>query len=647
MIYGWTGSNLEIDLSTGNIEKEEADTKLNEAYIGGRGVGTKILWDRVPPEVNPFSPDNLLIFVAGVLNGTIAPGANRTGLITRSPQTNLLTYSNMGGFWAPELKHAGYDNLIISGKSQGPVYIWINNDKVEIRDACHIWGKDTAETRSIIREELKNNKIQILCIGQAGENKVCSASIEHGAGASLSRAGVGALMGDKNVKAIAVYGTKDVNIAQPLEFYELCQKLNKKAERLREFVDNWSYERDGLLGKAVYGNLNEFRPMENIGGWHDAFLRDYRRRQISCSNCSLRCKHTIRTPDDEYSFIKCVSWYCFIACCKIQDLSFAIKCYTLCEKYGFDTLSCAHLIAFAIDLYEKGILTKKDTEGIHLEYGNADLALLLIEKIAKREGIGEILADGVYEAARKIGKGAEAYAYHVKKLEIPIYPLHHPYMNLTQSTSDRVDMLKSISAIPQHYVQKSEEIKKEYIESEYWPYPEEFKEYIWDNFDPTGADYDRITKMVSFDVDSNALSDLTGVCIFWTGFWPFNPYLIADHVRLISYATGMSLDEEEGMKIAKKASILVRAYNVILGIRKKDDAPPERFFQEPSTPPLFPAVDRKIFNKTIDAYYKLRGYEKNGIPTKKALDELDLGYVKEALVQRGILGNEKDKKNRD
>ncbi|MBI2979675.1 MAG: aldehyde dehydrogenase, partial [Chloroflexi bacterium] len=228
MWYGWTGTELEIDLSRGSIQKNQGDRATYETYLGGQGLITKLFWDRVPPETEPFSPDNLLIFGAGPLVGTAAPGANRTNMVTRSPVTNYLSFSTMGGFWGPELKFAGYDTLILSGKSPSPVYIYINNDKVEIRDASHLWGKDVFETQRLIRAELKNNNIQILCIGPAGENRVYFASIEHGLGRSMSRAGVGAIMGDKKVKAIAVYGTRDINLARPGPFLELVKEFNRR-----------------------------------------------------------------------------------------------------------------------------------------------------------------------------------------------------------------------------------------------------------------------------------------------------------------------------------------------------------------------------------------------------------------------------------
>ena len=226
MRYAETGFNLEIDLSRGSIERVETDPRLTELHLGGLGTNAKILWDRVPPEVEPFSPDNLLIFSTGLLCGTPAPGCNRTIVSTISPQTLLMAYSMMGGFWAPELKYAGYDKVIFRGKSPNLVYLWINNDKVEIRDASHLQGKGAVETQELIRQELKEPKAQVAAIGLAGENRVYFASIEQGR-SSASRQGIGAVMGDKGLKAIAVRGTKDVNIARPAEFLELCNEVLK------------------------------------------------------------------------------------------------------------------------------------------------------------------------------------------------------------------------------------------------------------------------------------------------------------------------------------------------------------------------------------------------------------------------------------
>src|SRR3972149_4259257 len=226
MRFAETGFNLEVDLSRGNIERVETDPRLTELHLGGLGTNAKLLWDRVPPEIDPFSPNNLLIFSTGLLCGTPAPGANRTIVSTISPQTLLMGYSMMGGFWAPELKHAGYDKVILRGKSPSLVYLWIHNDKVEIRDASHLQGKGAQETAEIIKQELKQPKAHVAAIGLAGENRVFYASIEQGR-SSASRGGIGAVMGDKKLKAIVVRGTKDVLVARPSEFMELCDEVLK------------------------------------------------------------------------------------------------------------------------------------------------------------------------------------------------------------------------------------------------------------------------------------------------------------------------------------------------------------------------------------------------------------------------------------
>ncbi len=647
MSYGWTENNIEIDLAERKIDIKEDDHNLNKTFLGGRGIGSKTLWDRVPPETDPFSSDNLLIFGTGVLTGTPAPSANRTILTTKSPQQNFQTFSSMGGYWGPELKHAGYNTIVISGKSPTPVYLWINDDRIEIHDATHLWGKDVRETQKIIREELKTNRVQILCIGQAGENKVLVSSIEHSTGTSFSRAGVGAIMGDKKLKAIAVHGTKDLNIAKPPQFIEVCENILRKSAKLRAFVDDWSHTRiTGLVGTAAYGNLGETLSWPNVGDIHEEFLKKFSTRRPSCYNCQLSCRSTIRLSDGGYAFLKCQSWFTFLLACKIQDFAFNAKCYHLCERYGLDSISTANIVAFAIDLYLKGILTEKDTEGMHLEYGNANLAFSLLGKIAKREGIGDILANGVYEAARLIGRGAEEHAYHNKKLEVPPWNVWIPYLAFITAISEKGDPTRIEGAIPQHYFHKPIEERKELIEGGFWPYPEEFKKYFWDDLDWTGSDYERNVKMISYDWDKGTLADCTGLCIFWTGFWPYLPIQVADQVNLIKHATGMDIDENEVMKIAKRTAMLLRAYNVILGLRRKDDTIHEKWFKEPrdeeryfrgSSNPPEKALDHGMFNKWVDEYYKIRGLNSEGIPLEEELDNLDLNYVSQELKRRGLL----------
>jgi aldehyde:ferredoxin oxidoreductase len=632
MLDGWAGINLEIDLSRGNIEKTEVDPKLREVFLGGRGVSSKIFWDRVSPEVPAFSPDNLLIFGAGVLTGTMAPCANRTFVVTKSPQTGLLAYSGIGGFWAPELKHAGYDTIVFSGKSSSPVYLWINDDHVEIRDASHLWGKDIIETQRIIRDELGNSRIQALCIGPAGENRVYASSIEHSHGASASRS-TAAVMGDKKIKAVAVRGTKDISVAKPFEFRQLCADLRDNSDAARGFFDDWPH--NVHLMQGIYANFNEFITIENAQKLHADFIKKYKVRTPACFNCQLRCKVGMSLPDGGFSYLKCQSWFPFMFATKIVDLDFNIKCYHLCEKYGMDSVSTAHLVGFSIDLYDKEILTKSDTQGMHLEWGNQEVALSLIRKIAMREGIGDILANGVYEAARSIGRGAEKYAYHVKKLEMILYP-PHPYTALCGAVSDKADPTRVESSLPQNYIRRPREFKEEYLKSGHFHYPKEFGEYFLADFDPIGEKYEWHAQFASYDTDRYGLADCSGLCVFGTGFWPYNPIQQIDHVKLLSFATGIEMDETDAVKIARRVALITRSYNVMSGIRRKDDTLPQKFFQY--SPPLpRRKIDRQFLNKGIDRYYELRGWNKEGIPGREELHRLGMKDVEKELENRGLL----------
>jgi len=324
MRYAETGFNLEIDLTRGNIERVETDPRDTELYLGGLGTNAKLLWDRVPPEVEPFSPDNLLIFGAGLLCATPATGCNRTIVSTISPQTLLMAFSMMGGFWAPELKHAGYDKVIFRGKSPNLVYLWIKDDKVEIRDASHLQGKGAVETAEMIRQELNEPKAQVAAIGLAGENRVYFASIEQGR-SSASRGGIGAVMGDKGLKAIAVRGTGDINVARPAEFIELCNEVLKYIQfRSKNPIKGVPPILAGLgspqemaihdeqwhTTSFTWGNARvrrkDFWNKEVEAKWRET-QESVRTRLISCYNCPMKCGAIISVPGISTYMMKCFS----------------------------------------------------------------------------------------------------------------------------------------------------------------------------------------------------------------------------------------------------------------------------------------------------------------------------------------------------
>ncbi len=650
MLYGWTGVTLEIGLSNGNIEKIEADRRTYEQYLGGKGTNARLFWDRVTPDVTPFSPDNPIIIGNGVLTGTSVPSANRAVFTYRSPLTNLHQYSALGGLWPTELKHAGYDTVIISGKSPVPVYVWIHDDEVEMREASHLWGKGTYETKRLIREELHRRDIQVISIGPAGEHKVVGATVEDGIGSSASRGGIGALMGEKNLKAIAVCGTKDIYVAKPERLNELCEYILGRAGQYRGWTKQLAYQlNSGNMNVGFFGNLTEtydevdydFQELVDYAAEECQDLIDKERvREVSCYNCGIRCKNAFRRPDGGYSFIKCQSWWAFIVSSKIVDYEFSLECYRLCEEYGLDSVSVARYIAFATDLFDRGILTEADTDGMILEWANKKVVFSLIKKIARREGIGDVLADGVYEAARRIGKGAEEYAHHTKKMEyIPSASYFlTPMGALVQAISDKADPSRNATIFQTAIWQAPKDVREDYADSEYCLHPEKYREYLLSEFDETGKDCEPACQIAAYDQELFCITDLTGLCNFWTGFMPYPPINTrAMKAELISCVTGMDIDEETLTQIARRVTNLVRACNVRLGLRREDDTVSKLFFKGSAFPQLErEKVDPDNFNRLIDRFYEVMGWDSDGVPTKETLDRLDLSFVGEELQRRSM-----------
>jgi benzoyl-CoA reductase subunit BamB len=380
MRYAETGFNLEVDLTRGNIERVPTDPRLTELHLGGLGTNARIMWDRVGPEVEPFSPESLLVFGTGLLAGTPAPGCNRTIVSTISPQTRLMAFSMMGGFWGPELKHAGYDKVVVRGKSPELVYLWINDDKVEIRDATLFRGLGTLETAELIRQELKDPNAQVASIGIAGEHKVFFASIEQGR-SSASRLGVGAVMGDKNLKAIAVRGSKDINVARPAEFIEHCNEALKyiknrdtnpipgvmpilaglgSPQEMAIHDEKWHTE------NFVWGNARHRRKgfwTEEIQEKWTGTMETMRTRLLSCHNCPMKCGASIAVDKRFCSYMmKCFSKLTYTMGA-MSDLDFGLRIAQRATEDGVDAFSAPQTMAFAIELYEAGILTDDDMPG--------------------------------------------------------------------------------------------------------------------------------------------------------------------------------------------------------------------------------------------------------------------------------------------
>jgi benzoyl-CoA reductase subunit BamB len=654
MRYAETGFNLEIDLSRGNIERVETDPKLTELYLGGLGTNAKILWDRVPPETEPFSPDNILIFGTGLLCGTPAPGANRTIVTTYSPQTLLMAYSMMGGFWAPELKYAGYDKVIFRGKSPKLIYVWINNDKVEIRDASHLKGKGAVETAELIKQELKEPNAQVAAIGLAGENRVYTASIEQGR-SSASRLGIGAVMGDKGIKAIAVRGTKDINLARPEEFMKLSTEVLQyikarednpvpgvmpilaglgSPQEMKHIDEKWHTENFSWGNSRV--RRKDFWTKEVEEKWKETQL-DARTRLISCYNCPMKCGAIISLPGMSTYMMKCFTKLTYTMAAFVDDLDFGFRIAQKATEYGVDGFSTPQIMAFGFELREAGILTEEDFAGCPDD--NEGKFYWMLDKIVRREGIGDILANGTHWAAQKIGKGAEAYAHNnIKKHEqLPLkLGMLNPIYFLMYCTGEKANITQIEGQFPQAPFLTMEE-REEFVKDWIHVPDEKFKQYLLDweirgeRSNPNYPTVDMSVDIVDWQEKMHYLDDALGVCAGLSSFPLKPPYHIHNYPHFISSATGMDMDEAGLTQIYNRNRNLLRAINIRRGLKRADEKPPEDHWRK-----RFPELEEKL----LDAYYKFKGWNNDGIPTQETLRELDLGYVAEDLEQRGIITNE-------
>jgi benzoyl-CoA reductase subunit BamB len=650
MRYAETGFNLEVDLSRGNIERVATDPGLTELYLGGLGTNARILWDRVPPEVEPFSPDNLLIFSAGLLVGTPAPGCNRTIVSTFSPLTRLMAFSMMGGFWAPELKYAGYDKVIFRGKSPNLVYLWINNDKVEIRDASHLRGKGSVETAELIRQELKEPKAQVAAIGMAGEHRVYFASIEQGH-SSASRGGLGAVMGDKGLKAIAVRGTKDINIAQPAEFMKLCNEVlayiktreghpipgvmpiaaglgSPKEMAIHDekwHTENFSWGNSRLRRKDFWNEEVEKQ-------WTET-MESMQRRLISCHNCPMKCAATISVPGLPTYMMKCFSKLTYTMAA-MSDLDFGLRIAQRATEYGVDAFSAPQVMAFALELYEANILTAKDMPGMPSD--SEGRFFWLLDRIVRREGIGDVLANGTHWAAAQIGHGAEEYAHNnIKKQEqLPLkLGMLNPIYFLMYSTGEKISITQIEGNFPQAPFATREE-REAFVKDWVQAPNEKFKQYFLD-WEPRGErsmpyypTLEATCEIVDWQEKMHYIDDAIGMCAGLSSFPLKPPYHIHNLPTFISLATGIEMDEAGLTQAAKRNRTLIRAVNIRRGMRRKDEKPPEDHWKK-----RFPELEAKL----LDAYYKFKGWNKEGIPTPDSLHELSLDDVREDFLRRGIL----------
>ena len=638
MRYAETGYNLEVDLTRGNIERVATDPELTSLHLGGLGTNARLFWDRVPPEVSHFDPENLLIFGAGLLVGTPGPGCNRTIVSSISPQTRFFGFSMMGGFFAPEMKRAGYDKIILRGRAPAPVYLWIHDDKIEIRDATHLWGLGTLESAECIRQELKQPHAAV-------------ASIEQGK-SSASRVGLGAVMGDKRLKAIAVLGSKDIHVARPEEFIRLANeslayiKHREKNPILgvmpimaglgspQEMVvhdEEWHTE------NFVWGNARVRRKgfwTEEVRDSWTRTMETMRTRLLSCYNCPMKCGAAISVDTRACSYMmKCFSKLTYTMAA-FSDLEFGLRIAQLATEHGVDSFSAPQVMAFALELLEAGILTEADFPGMPPDTNSRFYWLL--DRIVRREGIGDVLADGTYWAAERIGKGAHEYAHNcIKKTEqlpLKLGMLNQMYF-LMYCTGEKASITQIEGNFPQTPFPTREE--QEAFTRD-WPHvpDERFKRWFeeWElrgeksipNYPSAEASYE----IVNWQEAMHYIDDATGMCAGLSSFPYKPPFHIHNLPELISAGSGLDLDERSLMHLTKRTRDLVRSLNVARGMRRVDDAPPADHWKT-----RFPELEQRL----LDGYYDYKGWNRDGIPTRATLHALGLDYVAEDFLRRGIL----------
>ena len=628
MSYGYNGKILRVDLSRMIISVDQPGEKFYRLYFGGRGFISFHLLRELKAGIDPLGPDNKLIFAPGVVTGAPVGGCGRNSVGGKSPLTGAYGDAEVGGFWGTELKHAGYDAIIIEGRSEKPVYLWIKDGEAEIRDAAHLWGKPTLECQDILRNDVKEPVARTAIIGQAGENLVRYACILNDVVHAAGRTGMGAVMGSKNLKAIAVRGRNRPQLADPDAVASLAEWLKNNFTHLSG--GDYSRGTSALLKRlSDQGGLPTCNFQQSVFGGADMISGKTMSETIligqgSCYACPVRCKRIVSVTepyqvDPAYGGPEYETLAALGSNCGIDNLVAIAKGNELCNAYGLDTISTGATIAFAMECFERGILTEKDTGGLKISFGNADVLLQLIEMIAKRKGIGNILAEGVARAAKEIGKGAEEFALHVKGMEIPMHePRYKQGLGIGYAISPNgADHTYSI-----HDTMYSRE----------GPALEDFR--ALGILEPLAIDDlspDKM-RMIAYFSYWHHFSD----CLVLCNFVSFNYRQVED---LVCGVTGWNSTTWEMMKVGERCLALTRIFNIREGFGREDDVLPHRFFTRlPSGPLQDTSIDKNKFEQAREAFYSILGWDRiSGRPDLGKLQELDIAWAYDYI--GGEIGN--------
>jgi aldehyde:ferredoxin oxidoreductase len=630
-MYGYMGKILRVNLSKRSISKDILSETDAKKYLGGRGIAAKILFNELEPGIDPLGPENKLVYAAGPLAATGIPLNSRWLVAARSPLTGIWGESTCGGTFAVQLRKAGYDALVVEGTSREPVYINIFDDEVEVRSAAHIWGEMCLETELEIARDLgivqrKENNPAVANIGPAGERLVRFAAVMHTAHRAAGRAGLGAVMGSKKLKAIAVRGTKKVPIAKPQKLMEMIRAASSETVTNPTIVNFTKYGQIGLvaslqaLGMLPTKNFQQgtFDEYESISG--ETLAQGILKSRNTCSECAVRCKREVEVlegpyapVDPKYGGPEYENDAALGSLLLVGDLKAISRENQLCNAYGLDTISTGVVIAWVMECYDRGILSKPDIDGIEATWGNADAVLKLIEKIATRDGVGNFLAEGVRRAAKKFGRGSERYAVEVKGMEIPMHePRAKKGMGLSYATSNRGGC----------HVQSFHDTDMEAPNAS----PEIGISNPIDKHETTRNKVDIIKRSQDWVAVTNSLLLCTS-----PGWVRFNYVKPSFNAEALNAITGWDMKVEDLLLAGERMNNLCRCFNAREGLTRKDDYLPPRFTEDPlpDGPSKGQRLTKEQLDDMLDNYYDLRGWDKiTGNPTEAKLRELGLEFVR-------------------
>jgi aldehyde:ferredoxin oxidoreductase len=617
-MYGFMGRILRVNLSNSKITEEFPDENTLKMFLGGSGLATKYLFDEVKKGTDPLGPENKLIFMTGPLTGTPSPSTGRYIVVAKSPLTGLYGQANSAGFWGTIFKRSGFDGVIFEGVSPKPVYLVTDEGKAGLKDAGHLWGKNTSETTRLIKEEL-GDRFRVACIGTAGENLVKYAAIMNDAdrpnwGRAAGRCGMGTVMGSKRLKAVASFGERKIEVPKEDVYRE---EAKKRYDWVNESLLKMTLEVYGTAGVldmvSVRGGFptrnwqtGVFPGADSING--TAINENILAERKPCFACPIACgrvseiktgPYASKGEGPEYESLGALGGMCGID--NLEAISFA---HFLCNEYGLDVISTGSTIAFAMECYEKGVLTEKDTDGLELRFGDSNVMIRLVHKIAKREGVGNLLAEGTKIVSEKLNKGTERFAMHVKGLELPAYdPRAAKITGLAYATANRGGCHitayvegPTFMAMPFLIVEES-------------------------NVGDILQEIPETAKVVKDMEDALAVFDAVGGCKF------MGMVLTAeDWATLIATLTGWKFTASDFRRSGERIYNFERVFNLREGLTRADDTLPKRLLEDPL--PEGPAKGHVVnLEPLLDAYYEFRGWDKNGKPTPEKLKELGLDWL--------------------